>query len=366
MRPPGTRLTVVVNRSPTSGELDIEYDRTTDSPAIVARNVQNWPGRVGERVLELGRDVEDERPGVGGLVDDIDHRAAGGTRGRAASVVPRSAGSRTMITPLSRVVSRRSRPVGGCGVSRNDEKWPPDGAGRAPRALLAAEWWTDDTLGALVDRSPARRARRDRQRLVGVAPVARHLRRRARRRAAARQRARRRGGRAGRGRRVPTAELAGGGRRVLRARDRRLRARADRAHLRPQGGALHPRPRVTRARTSPPTVSATSTTSTSSTARARTSSPISSCTSCRAALSKRRRGHRRGTAARVRRVALGRRHDAAAPAEAVAAADPDDVCVLAYTSGTTSDPKGVMHSHRTLLAELLHMRAWISPRHRPT
>ena len=43
------------------------------------------------------------------------------------------------------------------------------------------------------------------------------------------------------------------------------------------------------------------------------------------------------------------------------AADPDDVCVLAYTSGTTSDPKGVMHSHRTLLAELLHMRPWITP-----
>jgi acyl-CoA synthetase (AMP-forming)/AMP-acid ligase II len=52
----------------------------------------------------------------------------------------------------------------------------------------------------------------------------------------------------------------------------------------------------------------------------------------------------------------------AAPAEAaVCAADPDDVCVLAYTSGTTSDPKGVMHSHRTLLAELLHMRPWITP-----
>jgi len=51
----------------------------------------------------------------------------------------------------------------------------------------------------------------------------------------------------------------------------------------------------------------------------------------------------------------------AAPAERVAPADPDDVCVLAYTSGTTSDPKGVMHTHRTLLAELLHMRTWITP-----
>jgi acyl-CoA synthetase (AMP-forming)/AMP-acid ligase II len=31
---------------------------------------------------------------------------------------------------------------------------------------------------------------------------------------------------------------------------------------------------------------------------------------------------------------------------------PDDVCALTYTSGTTSEPKGVMHSHNTLLAEL--------------
>ncbi len=53
--------------------------------------------------------------------------------------------------------------------------------------------------------------------------------------------------------------------------------------------------------------------------------------------------------------------DAASPATRIGAADPDDVCVLAYTSGTTSEPKGVMHSHRTLLAELAHMRAWITP-----
>ena len=31
---------------------------------------------------------------------------------------------------------------------------------------------------------------------------------------------------------------------------------------------------------------------------------------------------------------------------------PDDVCLLIYTSGTTSAPKGVLHSHRSLLAEL--------------
>jgi acyl-CoA synthetase len=59
----------------------------------------------------------------------------------------------------------------------------------------------------------------------------------------------------------------------------------------------------------------------------------------------------------VRRVAWDD-VEAAAPASAIAAPAPEDVCVLAYTSGTTSDPKGVLHNHRTLLAELLHMRSF--------
>jgi acyl-CoA synthetase (AMP-forming)/AMP-acid ligase II len=59
----------------------------------------------------------------------------------------------------------------------------------------------------------------------------------------------------------------------------------------------------------------------------------------------------------VRRVAWSE-VEAAAPVSAIAEPDPDDVCVLAYTSGTTTDPKGVLHSHRTLLAELLHMRTF--------
>jgi len=35
--------------------------------------------------------------------------------------------------------------------------------------------------------------------------------------------------------------------------------------------------------------------------------------------------------------------------------DPDDVCLLVYTSGTTADPKGVQHTHNTLLAEVRDM-----------
>ncbi|MFA1538165.1 AMP-binding protein [Actinomadura monticuli] len=40
------------------------------------------------------------------------------------------------------------------------------------------------------------------------------------------------------------------------------------------------------------------------------------------------------------------------PLGAHAPPDPDRICVLVYTSGTTADPKGVQHTHRSVLAEL--------------
>jgi len=49
------------------------------------------------------------------------------------------------------------------------------------------------------------------------------------------------------------------------------------------------------------------------------------------------------------------------PARDLPRVEADEVAVLAYTSGTTSDPKGVIHDHRTLLAELRHMKEWITP-----
>jgi acyl-CoA synthetase (AMP-forming)/AMP-acid ligase II len=48
------------------------------------------------------------------------------------------------------------------------------------------------------------------------------------------------------------------------------------------------------------------------------------------------------------------------PAIDLPAVQAEDVTVLAYTSGTTSDPKGVIHDHRTMLSELRHMQTWFA------
>jgi acyl-CoA synthetase (AMP-forming)/AMP-acid ligase II len=48
------------------------------------------------------------------------------------------------------------------------------------------------------------------------------------------------------------------------------------------------------------------------------------------------------------------------PAADLPAVQARDVAVLAYTSGTTSDPKGVIHDHRTMLSELRHMQSWFA------
>jgi len=43
---------------------------------------------------------------------------------------------------------------------------------------------------------------------------------------------------------------------------------------------------------------------------------------------------------------------AAGPAPRAATGDADALCMLMYTSGTTAEPKGVLHTHNTLLAEV--------------
>ena len=46
--------------------------------------------------------------------------------------------------------------------------------------------------------------------------------------------------------------------------------------------------------------------------------------------------------------------------------DADDVCMQLYTSGTTANPKGVRHTHNTLLAEVRSSRATLDAGHTPT
>jgi fatty-acyl-CoA synthase len=51
------------------------------------------------------------------------------------------------------------------------------------------------------------------------------------------------------------------------------------------------------------------------------------------------------------------------PGPLVPQAEPDDVCVLIYTGGTTGRPKGVAHTHRVHVTMILtEMADWDWPR----
>ncbi len=39
--------------------------------------------------------------------------------------------------------------------------------------------------------------------------------------------------------------------------------------------------------------------------------------------------------------------------------DLEDLAVIQFTGGTTAEPKGVMHSHRNLIANALQTRHWM-------
>lgn len=50
-----------------------------------------------------------------------------------------------------------------------------------------------------------------------------------------------------------------------------------------------------------------------------------------------------------------------APAHGIAPADPSELCYLGFTSGTTGEPKGAMHTHETLLHSIERLAEHIGP-----
>ena len=146
--------------------------------------------------------------------------------------------------------------------------------------------------------------------------------------------------------RVPAPELARGRGDLLRDRVSRRGRRADRALLRSEGGRLHPAQDAREGARHRRPLRRTRTSSRTST-RCAPSCPTSSGSRSSAT-----HGATRPTSIRVRRSRRATSRSTTSPA-----VDPRAPALVAYTSGTTSDPKGVVHSHRTINAEIHQLAA---------
>jgi long-chain acyl-CoA synthetase len=73
-----------------------------------------------------------------------------------------------------------------------------------------------------------------------------------------------------------------------------------------------------------------------------------------------REGHRVPDAESGRSLWLARMLDAAPSVGPLPAPDPGALAALLYTGGTTGEPRGVMHTHRSLVANALQTSAWLS------
>ena len=312
---------------------------------------RDGPGRLPVRRLGLGHGVARAGTGRGHGRELRGGRRRAGDRGRHPAARGRRVhlGQRRPL-PLqageAERAPRRAAPAPSAtgwrrsSSNRHDHLRVAPDAGRAGRALPGRGRLGRPHARGVPARRPPGGPDAALPHLVADAPVPRDRRRGLRGVAARGRRAARARARAGRRRGLPVAQLGRGGHHLLRLHHARRDVGADRALLRSQGARLHPPPerrpcaghRV-----------------------AHRSARLPGRPGHGARRAGEPRARRGGGRHRRRRVRVRRASTTCArrsPIDGPAHVDPDGAAVIGYTSGTTADPKGVVHTHRTLGCEV--------------